>query len=379
MNTKANALTMAGTPGTDAGWMARKKARGDAVMRISLVFASACLGVACGSPPSDFIWQHQTDRPRFLAGDSQMQGPVVAGVQAVFCGGYGWDNGGYITAVNVWNGERRWAHHVGRCHDRPLVTSTEAIGWRRPDASQGLIKAIDLESGAVLWQRDLHPGFHVARLQHETLYLRLHDAVLAIAARTGAVIPHPIAGCEERGARAWMAVDDTRVLAGCNNGLYTLDGRTLVTLEAPMQQVVDTVLSGDTLYVAQPERLLAFDLPSGRVVWQRQFAKVLSSLLVDGDAIYVHASKPWALHRLDRHDGRDVWTSMVHSFHAPVRVAEALYTNDGASLVLLNPATGELLWRWKAPGEISAPPAIAGDALLFGTLKGVLYSVRVPQ
>lgn len=305
-----------------------------------------------------------------------MHGPVIAGGQAIFCGGYGWNSGGHITSVNVSDGRRRWSHHVGWCHARPLVTSKEAIGWGKTETSQMVIKAIDLDSGALLWQRDLSSASQFVRLQQETVYLRSHDAVLAISARTGAITPHPITGCEEPRAQPWLTVDATRVLAGCNNGLFTLDGRELVTLQESLRHVVDAVLSGETLYVAEAERLLAFDLPSGRLAWQRQFAKVLSSPLVDDHAIYVHVSKPWALHRLDAKDGHDVWTSPVRSFHSPVRLADALYTNDGASLIHLRADTGEVVSRWTAPGEISAPPALAGDALLFGTLKGVLYSVR---
>jgi hypothetical protein len=47
--------------------------------------------------------------------------------------------------------------------------------------------------------------------------------------------------------------------------------------------------------------------------------------------------------------------------------------------VHLDPATGRQVGRWTSPDEISAPPAIAGSVLLFGTLKGVLYAVKAQR
>jgi outer membrane protein assembly factor BamB len=333
---------------------------------------------ACNKPLNDLIWQHQTDRP-FFAGNSDMHGPVLTGQLAIFCGGYGWDREGHMTAVNVADGRQRWSHNVGWCQRSPLVTGTEAIGWGQLETNNTLMKSVDLESGDVLWQLQFPSQYQYAKpiLHYETVYLSSRDTVLAIDARSGEIARHPIPGCIRRESRAWLAFDARRVLMGCNANVFTLDGRLLTTLKTPVRWALDTALRGDTLYLAETDALRAFDVSTGALRWERRFAKVLSPPLVAGDAIYVHATKPWRLHRLNARDGSTVWSSTVRSFHAPLLAGNALYTNDDDAAVQLDPATGNELRRWTSSKEISAPPAVSGDALLFGNLKGVLYAVRV--
>jgi outer membrane protein assembly factor BamB len=337
--------------------------------------------ISCGSPPQDLIWQYSTDRPRFLPGNSQLHGPVLARTQAIVCGGYGWDREGRLTSVDVANGAQRWSHTVGWCQRPPLVTETEAIGWGQLETNSTLMKSVDLESGDVLWQLQFPSQYQYAKpiLHYETVLLSSRDTVLAIDARSGEVVRYAIPGCNKRESRAWLAYDTRRVLMGCNANVFTLDGRLLTTLKTPVRWALDTALRGDTLYLTESDALRAFDLANGQMLWQRTFQKMLSPPVVEGNALYVHVSKPWRLHRLNAHDGTDVWISDVRSFNAPLLTPHALYTTDAYDVVRLDPATGAEVERWRSSAEISGRPVLAGSAILFGNLRGELFAVRLAR
>ena len=347
------------------------------------------LVTACAGESSSVVWQHQTPRP-VLAGDSEMREPQITGDLIVFCGGYGWDRKGVLAALEHEDGERRWEHNVGWCYADPMIVDSTAVAFgSQPDHM--VLKAVDIPSGRLLWEHKLSRQTTPPIAHGGKVFLAVIDTLYRIDARAGVLDRTLLPACgAQPNQRIWLTSTPGRALLGCGPLVLSLNAigdavAPLITLSLPADRPEFITLDGQRLYVLnagipatdQLGRLAVFDLADGRLIWKREWRKVLSNVRVTANELYLNVSAPeWALLSLDPATGEERWRSPIRSFQPPVPVGNKLYGNDRSTVVTLDPQTGSILSRFRSSGEVSTTPVLLDNRLFFGNLKGVLYSIR---
>ncbi len=277
---------------------------------------------------------------------------------------------GSLFAVDARDGRLRWKRepepNTPPVNQRSYSYYSPAVAdgkvyWpyqtRYGKASQGLLTAIDVRTGATAWEApmtgatmsDGTPAVADGRVYvgNETA-----DRVIAYDAATGARLWTATARLG-----GWQDASPTavggRVFIGSNNRVIARDAATGADLwqhQSPDASYIPgnatpaaPAVAGDTLYMGFPDgRVTALDVASGAVRWsvrlpgQAYLGGVLSPPAVSGDTVYVGANNGH-LYGLDRRTGAELWKFEIGT--------------------------------WVASG-----PAISGNALLAGAWDGNLYA-----
>ncbi len=154
---------------------------------------------------------------------------------------------------------------------------------------------------------------------------------------------------------------------------------------------------GEALYVGGMEEvLMKLDARTGRELWRVDFPArfgtsvpefgFVSSPLIDGDFVYVQAAN--SLVKLNRADGETVWRSLdgpadimsSGAFSSPIMATLAgrrqLVTQSRTTLYGVDPDSGDVLWSQDVPsfrGMNILTPVAHGDAILTSTYKNKTY------
>jgi outer membrane protein assembly factor BamB len=277
---------------------------------------------------------------------------------------------GTLYAVGAKSGKLRWKREVepgtppfnqrSYSYYSPAVAGDTAY-WpyqtRSGKASQGLLVALDVETGATRWEAPMtgstmSDGTPSVADGKVFVGNQTADRVIAYDVATGARLWTATARLG-----GWQDASPTavggRVFIGSNNGVIARDAETgadLWTHRSPDGSYIPQnatasapAVAGDTLYMGFPDgRVTALDVASGAVVWsvrlpgQAYLGGVLSPPAVSGDTVYVGANNGH-LYGLDR-------------------------------------ATGAERWRFEIGTWVASGPAISGNALLAGAWDGNLYA-----
>ena len=112
-------------------------------------------------------------------------------------------------------------------------------------------------------------------------------------------------------------------------------------------------------------------------MWAVDYARVLGEPLVTAEAVYVNVwRKRHELVKLERGTGREMWSAGAGGWAAPVLVDGRLYANGVDELLVADPQTGKIGRRWNVPEEVVTSPVVAGELVVFGTIKGQLVAVE---
>ncbi|HEX9372276.1 MAG TPA: PQQ-binding-like beta-propeller repeat protein [Roseiflexaceae bacterium] len=135
----------------------------------------------------------------------------------------------------------------------------------------------------------------------------------------------------------------------------------------------------DKIFVgASDGSVLGLSPGSGGTIWRRPVigAVSLAPTLAD-DRLIVTTDKGY-LYVLQADNGQVIWSRPLES---GLRVAAAregwIVASAGATLFTLDARNGVVEWKFQAASAITTPPTIAGDLVLFGTERGVLYGLRI--
>jgi outer membrane protein assembly factor BamB len=277
---------------------------------------------------------------------------------------------GTLYAVSARTGELRWKRDVepgtppfnqrSYSYYSPAV-SGDTVYWpyqaRYGKASQGLLVALDVRTGATRWESPMTGGTMsdgTPSVADGRVYVgnQTADRVIAYDADTGAQLWTATARLG-----GWQDASPTavggRVFIGSNNGVIARDAATGADLwqhRSPDASYIPQnatpsapAVVGNLLYMGFPDgRVTALDVSSGAVVWsvrlpgQAYLGGVLSPPAVSGDTVYVGANNGY-LYGLDR-------------------------------------ATGAEKWKFEIGTWVASGPAISGNALLAGAWDGNLYA-----
>lgn len=306
--------------------------------------------------------------------------------------------------------------------------------------STGNTQALNLETGQLVWQKELETpisagvglseefillgsrqGEVIALTQNagaEQWRVQVSSEILAVPQSSqGIVVARTVDGKlvaldAQSGGRLWeyswtlpvltlrgtsspVLIGD-KVLAGSDNGKLALldlrSGKLLweVPVAVPhgrseLERMVDVdtdpKIMEDTVYAASFQgRIAALSLYNGDVLWGRD-ASSYTGVDVDAKAVYVSDtdSHLWAL---DRFSGASLWKqTKLHArqITAPLVLGEYLIVGDGQGyLHWLKRSDGQFVARHKvSAGRIFVPPLLKGQTLLVYDSEGKIEALRV--
>lgn len=324
------------------------------------------------------VFSRLTFNARFWEGDCKCPGPVVAGEHLIFCGGSNWKDEFRLIAVDRRTGKESWRRNLRSGCGLLRVVGDVLYNW------DGRALSAFTTEGALLWTRTDVVG--LPTLIDGRLYLsaRANPTFLVVDPRDWAPvdeIPLP-----ERPDREPLL--DGRVLRfGTRSGqLVSLDLTDRKVAITPVgTRVLSPLVQAGALLVFNAEvpggfALIGYDVEQNAVRWSVD-TRTLSqgTPLIDGEWVYFGADRLYAV-RLATGDTRtyDLAGGPVGS---PVRHGDLLYVPGARFLHAIEPANGEVAWRFAAGDWINAPstigpPVIAGDVLYFGSLDCRVYGIR---
>lgn len=269
----------------------------------------------------------------------------------------------------------------------------------------GLVFAMDIDSGEILWQ---------AKVKGEVLAKPAVDEGLVVV-NTGAGIMHGLDA--NTGEEQWIYESEVPALSlrgvaspTISNGgaiVGTANGKVAVTLlengqilweqtvaaasgSTELERLVDidsqTIVFGGIIYVVSYNgTLAALDLRSGRVLWKREY-RSYRRMSIDGNNLYVVDDKS-QVYALDRRNGIERWSQ------ASLRDRELTAASPVSNYVVVGDKFGFLHWIEKSSGDIVArldfggddedesiyvAPVVSGNTIYAMTREGELAAITTP-
>jgi hypothetical protein len=252
-------------------------------MNLRLAVLAAVWMCAAGCAKPDFnhdAWQFRTRRPWMFAGHSDAFTPVVKDDVVFFCGGYFWNEWDEIVALTATDGRLRWRVPLGSCTAPPVILGSTIVAIASQDhGSKHEWYGVDAASGRTLWTRDFGETAFRSSLGG-FLYASASDGLLRRVNAAGDVETIELDGAR---GRMWIAESDRGLLAGARDAVWRIPDAAArpvrtATLQARIEWVDAAVAGGDLLILEDRDnRLLAFNVGDGRVVWTRRWTRVLGA------------------------------------------------------------------------------------------------------
>lgn len=354
--------------------------------RASLALALCAL---CGCARSkDIVWSLATQRPWVLAGDSQALTPAIEDNAVFFCGGYEEKERAQIYALELETGKPKWEFQVGSCGLPPLISAGTVIGFSFADHGDRIVVfGLDKDSGRQKWKVELPGNPHPpapALVGDFVFFAPGSRSVLRIDARDGSVQTFDIdADLAVAADNLWVARAGDAALFGYGQSYWrsrvnsdNLDAAP--ALSEPAGHPTGAVSDGRILVLGDDEgNLRTFDLAKGSVIWRHHWNKILSAPLLAEGKVFVNVyDQRYALAALALDYGGELWEIQDGSTQTPSWRDGRLYAASGAAVLVLDSASGKIRSRFAAQTEVTTTPIPAGDLILFGTARGVLYAAR---
>lgn len=268
---------------------------------------------------------------------------------------------GTLLAIDLDRGLVRWRADLE-------TAVSPAVGDGRVFAAvDGLLTALDTETGRVLWKTPV-PGRIAAPLYWDTGWLVVSNEagdLAAFRADDGSFVWRQTIGSPLALApvpaldRLYLALGDRRVISadldtGTVRWTHVVDGRITGLLPLDDQLIVGT--TGNVV--------LSFDLATGRVRWRwRVGADVVGAGAADDRFIYFTALDN-VLRAVDRRSGNLQWTRPLSSRpgSSPVRIDDAVLVPFVSSeIAAFAPADGKPLFTIEGVGELGAEPHLRAN------------------
>ena len=307
---------------------------------------------------------------------------------------------------------------------------TVADGVLYADDNQGLLSAVDVQTGKTLWRYRAGNSLMSAPLIYKGLVIvgegdenspqgsspshpirvgNPPSALIALNCRTGRLAwTLALAGSGMPTPAIVGGVLVHHNGAGHVLGLDPASGRVLYdrNLRSIASMVAALPMPGGRFITAgvDPNAVWMLRARDGSVVWKSTFSSVASGLgdcppVTDGARIYCDYATPPTLatamqtersakfraYALDARTGRKLWDTVLESGVLPKRNEAAiplladgtLYVGSSVAAVVhaLDPATGKVKWTVRTRGPVKGGIAYAKGTLYFGDLEGYLWAV----
>ncbi|HEY0872978.1 MAG TPA: PQQ-binding-like beta-propeller repeat protein [Vicinamibacterales bacterium] len=243
----------------------------------------------------------------------------------------------------------------------PIVTADSVIAAYLP----GVIAAFSRDDGRTRWRTELaaegplvSDGTLVFVPSGNAVHaLRVEDGTLAWRSETGALTAPMVA------REGWLlAATQGRLTA-----LRAADGTSVWSVDAGLQRE-RAAISGNVLFVPYADgRLIARDLTSGAVKWQRLFGGAPNEPLVFGEDIFLGVTNK-SFHALNVASGEDRWRWQQRiggtvRGRAAADLERVYFAALDNMVYALDRRSGSLRWHKGVPYRPWSGPVVAGNSV----------------
>ena len=351
------------------------------------------------TPPLTLLWA----RP--IGGATELSSPVTAdGRVFITHASRGSLSSAALVALDLHTGSELWRQPTGA-----EVKGTPALGGGKVVvlASNGVVKAFDAATGALVW----HTALGDSAERHDLTSPTISDGVVfaggvawtaALDLETGATLWERSLGDDGD----WLAtiysvpiVSGSRVIYGVYSGLHVLDRTTGATIWSRATDDRETyrspAVAGGVIYGAGDtfgsQLLRAFDLDSGAELWSAPYPLGNSnSAPAVSESLILIGSGNGHLEAFSRTDGHSVWSREVGPpiacgrpyardvstvTSSPLVAGEHAYVGaDDGVLRAVRVADGSVAWSTQLGAPIRSSPAASGNVLFIATTDGTLFA-----
>lgn len=299
------------------------------------------------------LWQvNLADKRGFLSSSTPavLSGGLTVEGEALYVG----SERAQLYALNVADGSLIWRiTTAGEVLSRPVVADNLVL----VTTGNGLLQAIDRQSGDILW---------TANLEMPALSLRAESspAVAHGAAIVGGSNGRVNAILLDQGAFIWQ------------QRIAQPGGATEISRLSDIGST--PVIVDDIIYaIAYNGNLAALDLRTGQVMWRREFGSV-NNIVIENNAIYL-VDQTDRVVALERDGGAVLWTQndLLHrGLTSPVIYRGNLVVGDSEGyLHWLNASDGRLIAQNKVSGSgLLSAPQVVNDYLMVQARNGKVYT-----
>jgi outer membrane protein assembly factor BamB len=285
-------------------------------------------------PPLDILWTYEAEGSGFEATPSIVGGVVYVG-----------DVDGTFHAVKLADGESVWTR---KFEETGFVAGSAVVDGRIYCVDfNGTVRCLQAENGETIWEFNTDTSLYAAPNVHDGIVLLAGDSgqLFALDAVTGEQRWEPFT--IDQPLRCWpTVVNGQALIAGCDGRLHLVD--------------VKTGVGGESIDIGGP----ADGMPA-----------------VVGDRVFF-CTAGGVFHGMSISPLKSLWQfghrGQGEEIHAAAAVEKAIVlgTHD-KQVVALGPATGEVAWTAKLRSRAESSPVIAGDLVLFGTVRGRLQGLQL--
>jgi outer membrane protein assembly factor BamB len=355
-------------------------------------FVVFALAAFCGCRGSkDIVWSFTTPRPWVLAGDSQALTPAINGNVVFFCGGYAAKKQSQIYALDLQTGKPKWQRNVGSCTSAPLVSAETVIVFAFAEQSDRIVVyGLDKDSGSQKWKVELpgnpHPPAPVV-VGNFVFFAPGSRSILRMDAGNGSVQTFDMdADLSVPAENLWVTSALGAAIFGYGKSYWRSRINTDILelgppLSEPAGRPIGLATDGSILVFGDDEgNLRVFDLGKGRVIWRHHWNKILSAPSLGDGRVFLNVyQQKNELIALALGSGDELWRIQAGGIYVSFWDGGRVYTSSGSAALVVDGASGRTLSRFAASTEITTTPMPAGDVILFGSARGVLYAAKASR
>ncbi|WP_408635786.1 outer membrane protein assembly factor BamB [Paraneptunicella aestuarii] len=297
---------------------------------------------------------------------------------------------GDVKAFDQASGKEVWSINLAEFRDEGILTGfsklwsdgisakvagglTVAYQTLYLGTENGLVVALDTDTGAVKWQQKVKGEVLASPVVDEGIVVVNTGAgtMYGLDARTGEekwvyeseVPPLTLRGISAPAVAAGGAVVGTAsgklAVTLLETGQVAWE-QTIATASGSteLERMVDIdsqalVLGGVVYVISYNGTLASIELRSGRVIWKREY-RSYRRLSLDGNSLFVVDDKS-QIYALDRRNGVESWT------HISLRGRELTSATPVGDYIVVGDKYGYLHWLTQSNGELVARVAVGGD------------------
>ena len=392
------------------------------------LFVSGCSHLdilsSLGLSKSNISYKEINDVQAELSWSSDIGEPrdyKTAVLQPVFSNGisYSIDNSGYVTAIDLKNGDLIWEYNLDMKVSSGLGLHNDKLFFGTND---GMYFAFDISSlnkpYSILNKLDFIDILNDSMIEpymklqlkseasspavgiDDLIFIKTDDGdtvAIDFVAKSiawiykGRNVPLSIKGSGSIGVlnnNLYVPRDDGNLISllassGKLNWLVSISPRSgRNELESLRDIEVAPVIDNGILYIGSYQgNLIAVDIFSGNIIWSRPMS-IMSQMTVDDKAIYV-SDYSGSVHALDRYDGSVLWTESltgsIISIQTFVKNQLVISLTTSGHILILNKNDGKILAFKKILGEIDPQTiGLLSDKYLYIVSKnGRLNAIKI--
>jgi outer membrane protein assembly factor BamB len=314
-------------------------------------------------------WRHNTDG-KIRSSPALVNGTVYVGTR---------DPAG-IVAVDATTGRVEWKHSTDDWVDSP---PTVAAGTVFIGDDDGVVSALDANSGAVRWTVELGEGNPIRSspaVIRETVYVCTDfSTVLAMDATDGDIKWHRVL---PNRIRTSPAVDQSTIVVTTEasiRGLDTATGDDRWTVSVPSPVRTSPAVADGLVFAGGDDGAVrALTLEDGDIIWSYDTRReIRSSPAVDGDLVIV-GNLGGTVYAFDHSGGNCQWTHETEDWicTSPALTEDAVVVgSDDGRLYAIDRSDGVLIWHHECRTWVRSSPAVADGLVVFGCDDGRVYGL----